>query len=754
MTWRIRAAAAKGAVYFTSSKGIIKSESPSAEMVPAGLPQCLDLVLSLSSAGTPVMMATGFRRAYRAVWCIRDANNNLIQGAPSARFDITNGSGATRDVSISVQIPPEITTSHFLQIYASSMVATAIDPGDELKLVREYFPSSAEITAGTLTYLSIEPDAFRGADLYTNASQDGQAQQNDRPPLARDICWFQGKMYYANYTDLHEMPLQLLGVVGLVAGQTLVLGGTTYTVAAAESVSAGDFLLYSAGTQSVNVETTAKSLCKVINQYPANTTLWAFYDSGVDDPPGRIRLVERSIGGSTFYATCSATAIGNVFSPAIPTSGTTYASVADRRVNQVRESKDGEPEHCPRAGNTIFGGEDEEIQRIVALRSTMIVVKDRSIYRWDGQSAPVFLDNTCGVVGRDSIAVLNNTVFMLSDQGFVAVTDNGVQIVGRPIENIVRAGIEAAKGALFDNYVAVGHETERYYMCTAMDAVSLEPICYVYSPIANQGRGAWTTRLLKANAFAVLDGRLLYAVDSNNGNILQQRASRRAGSDFNNDYREESGTFSISAIDTAANTVTATFTPDVSYSYSLIDSSPREGWKFIDGSAQYLVLSVVGSTFTLNTTADLTTGDKTIYRPVAWRVEYAPIAADAKLKQFGSVILKAETCNARSVKFQFANEKDTKPDIVAQDYTSPPAALTVYVPKSSGQEPSSTSNDFGANSSHTTQPYNKIRTIVPAARAIGQHLSVRISGKTAESYVAIKGLSVTVVPLDSDKVQQ
>lgn len=762
MTWRIRAAAANGGVYFTSDNGILKSASASADMSLAGLPQCLDLALSLSSAGTPTLLANGYRRAYRGSWCLRDANNNLIQGAPSARFDISNGAGATRDVSIAVQIPTEITRNHFFQLCSTTIVATAIDPGDEQRVTVEYYPTAADIAAGSLTIVDITPDSFRGADLYTNASQEGAANANDRPPLARDIAFYQGKMLYANFTDLHEMKHQLLGTTGMVAGQTLTLGGVAYTVAAAEAVATGSFLLYTAGTQSVNVETTAKSLCKVINQYPANTSLWAYYESGVDDPPGRIRLVERAIGGSTFYATCSATAIGNLFSPAIPTSGTTYASVADRRVNQIRVAKEGEPEHAPKHRNIVVGGEDEEIQRIIPLRTSLIVIKDRSIWRLvdaDPEYAePVFLDNTCSIAGRDSAAVLNNTVFMLSNQGFVCITDNGVQIVGRPIENQVLAGLEADDAPNHDRYVGCGHESRRQYICTAYQAGNARQICYVYSPIANQGRGAWTTRNINANAFAVLDDRLMYGLKNAYGHVLRQRSSRRDGVSWYYDYGDEAATFTVTSEDTAAKTITGTLSGNVNYdTYDATMGALGYGWKFYNGNEQFLVLSATGSnpyTLTLAYATEVGPATWTLYRPVVWKVEYAPIAADSTIKRFGDVQIRAETSNAYALNVQYENEMGQKTDAANVNYTASTTETTVYVPPYSGAEPSSTQNDFISGSDIAPKnfvPYNTIRTSVAPTRSMGQQLLVRIRGWAAHGYVAIKGLAVNVEPTGSIK---
>jgi hypothetical protein len=767
MARRVRAAAARGNVYFTSSGGIMKSTSASADLQPSGLPQCLDLVLTLTNS-SPTLMATAYQAAYRAVLCLKDANNNLIQGAPSGRFTVSNTTGGTRDVQCVIYLPPQITTSHFVQLYRTTIVSTSTDPGDDQRLVLEYFPTSTDITNGYVTLADITPDAFRGADLYTNANatDGGQANQNDEPPLGRDLAWFQNKLCVANYTDKHEMALQMLGTSGMTT-QTITLAGVTYTAGTSETVSTGTFIVYKSGgggytdlgTQSLNVEGTAKSLCKVINQYAANTSVYAFYDSGFDDPPGRIRIVERAVGGSQFTVICSASAMGNSFSPAIPTSGSTYASVADRRVNQIRVSKDGEPEHMPRYRNIIVGGEDEEIQRIIPLRSSLIVIKDRSVWRLSsvepGDAEPVFLDNTCQISGRDSAAVLNNTVFMLSDQGFVAVTDNGIQIVGRPTENRVLAGLEKANAPDHDRFVGIGHEQRRIYICVAYDAAAGENTCYVYSPIANQGRGAWTKRRINAVAFAVLSNRLLYALNNANGHVLRQRASRRDGASWYRDYVEDSSTFTITSIDTSAGTCTGTWSGYVDFdSY---ESDIGYGWKLYDGSNQYLILSSASAStvLTLNTTTGLTTGAKTVYRPIPWTVEYNPIAGNQSMKQFGDVVVKAETMNAYAIDFAYANQNDTKSDPASDDWSAQPSADRVYVPKASGAEASSTSNDFGATATtNPFNPFNEIRSTVHPERAMGQQLSIRLSGGVAEGYVGIKAVTVEAEDLETTKGRQ
>jgi hypothetical protein len=691
----------------------------------------------------------------------------LVVGPPSSRFTLVNTAGATRDASLVTNLPPEVTTEHFFMLCASEIVdfGDTVDPGDELAEIYEYFPTSTDIANGYLTIVDNVPDSFRGPQAYTNENQEGIAQANSRPPLGRDICAYRGRLLVANYTLPHRMELQLLGTTGITAGMTLTIGGVIFTAGTGETVSSGTFQIFKTGgggftdkgTQGLNVEYTAKSLCYVINAYAANTGYYAYYESGEDDAPGAILIEERGVGGDAFVAICSSSTLGNLFSPLIPTSGSTYTSVAQRRVNRIRVGKTGE-EAFPEGDEIIVGGEDEEIQRVIPLRSSVIVIKDHSVWRLvEGVPAeePTFLDDTVSIAGRDSAAKLNNTVFFLSDQGFVAVSDNGASVAGRPVERVVIAGLETIDAPNHDAHVAIGCEQRRIYICSVWDPARQERTCYQFSPIANKGKGAWTKRRLNANAFAVLENRILYALNSETGNVLRSRASLRDDQPWYRDYCEEASTIVITSIDTNENIVTCTFTSGVDYEG--YEGGPDMGWKFYDGDNQYLVLGANGAadpTWTLvcNTVEGLTVGSKTIYRPVNWTVEYAPVTGGNPLdmKQFVDVIAKADTHNAYAIDFSYANQSDAKETPFHDDWDDNPPADRVFVPKKSGELATLENNDFGATIGLPV-PFNEIRSFVHPARAMGQQLSVRLSGGTAEGYVGIKALVVQTIAKDSNK---
>jgi hypothetical protein len=209
--FKMRSLEAQRNFYFTTSLGIYKLDEIDATPRKAGVVQALSGSASLSGASG--FMANNSAVAYRLVWGYIDANDNLILGAPSQRLIISNSSGGTRDVSLSFIIPDTITTEYFYQIYRSQGTATATDePTDELQLVVQGNPTSAEITAKSFTVIDITPYSLMRATLYTSPSQEGIAQANYQPPFAVDMDVFKNYAFYANVRQKQKLTLAVIAV--------------------------------------------------------------------------------------------------------------------------------------------------------------------------------------------------------------------------------------------------------------------------------------------------------------------------------------------------------------------------------------------------------------------------------------------------------------------------------------------------------------------------------------------------------------
>lgn len=154
-----------------------------------------------------------------------------------AILDVTT----TSTVDLNITIPENINSQYFFQIYRSAVftaddtavLLTDVFPNDELQLVYEAYPTPAEITAGFIEVEDVVPDAFRGANLYTNASTgEGILQANDIPPFAKDINVFKNSVFYANTRTKYRKDITLLGVQNMIDQYT---GGTTPSLTIASS---------------------------------------------------------------------------------------------------------------------------------------------------------------------------------------------------------------------------------------------------------------------------------------------------------------------------------------------------------------------------------------------------------------------------------------------------------------------------------------------------------------------------------------
>lgn len=225
-SFKIRSLEAQRNFYFTSNEGIWKIDALAGTPRPAGVVRALGGTASLT--GSAGFLDDDSAVAYRLVWGYRDANNNLILGAPSQRLVIANSSGGSRDVILSFNIPDSITTEYFYQIYRSFGTASATDePEDNLQLVLEDNPTLGEITAKVFTVTDPTPYSLMRAALYTNPNQQGIANANNPPPFAVDVDVYKNCAFYANTKQKQTLSLAMISVDSPSFGFLTVNGNTT-----------------------------------------------------------------------------------------------------------------------------------------------------------------------------------------------------------------------------------------------------------------------------------------------------------------------------------------------------------------------------------------------------------------------------------------------------------------------------------------------------------------------------------------------
>lgn len=301
-----------------------------------------------------------------------------------------------------------------------------------------------------------------------------------------------------------------------------------------EDIAAKEILLSDAPTPSQQIDTTARSIVRVINQN-AGEIVYAYYNTSTDELPGQILFEAKNYSTGEFFITSNDdVTTGAMFNPALPEyksgtaatgtgtvtitstshgysngdevviynsattptingtyiisnvatntfdisstvtvsgavtiSSTDVSSDNELALNRIYFSKYQQPEAVPLVNYIDVGPKDKSILRILALRDSLFILKEDGIYRLTGNIAPNFNvtlhDNSAILIAPDSAVVLNNQIYALTNQGITRITDTGVGIVSRPIEDEVRR-VTTNDYSYSTVAFGVSYETDRSYL--------------------------------------------------------------------------------------------------------------------------------------------------------------------------------------------------------------------------------------------------------------------------------------------------
>ncbi len=595
-------------LYFTTTNGPYKLDAYNSTPVLAGAPQALGG--TAATTGATGFMTNNTNVAYRITWAYEDANNNFIEGAPSQRIITTNATGGTRDVALTFLIPSGVTTSYVYRIYRSPLtVNTTTEPIDDMQLVVEFNPTAGQIVAKSVTVTDSTPDALKGAALYTGSNQEGIANANDRPPLAKDIALFKGSMLYLNIST--EQTFDFTLQTRLAINDTVTIAGVVYTAKAAESVGSNQFKTFTAGTLADDIEDTALSLVSIINQSASNTTIYAIYLSGYNDLPGQMRVYGRNLGVAAFTTQSS---VGSAWTPAL-----TAAVTSDNEENPsyLAISKDGQPEAVPFKNRIPVGSANKAGLRLVPLRDTVMIYKEDGVFALSGNNVDDFqiipFDNTVTLIAPDTAVTFNNSAFAFTNQGIVSTSNaEGSPIMSRAIE---QALIEVSSD-LFPFFPtatwAAAYESDRKYIVGTVSSEASETAqqMYVFNALTN----AWVLWDIAATHGIVnpADGKFYFLHENN---VYQERKTFTRA-----DYADSEIEVTITDVDDT--TITLTDTTGITAGDSLFQANDGDG---IDA----IIVSVDSATeITIDSAISFSTGDALVLMPIETEIEWAPIHMD------------------------------------------------------------------------------------------------------------------------------
>jgi len=289
-------------------------------------------------------------------------------------------------------------------------------------------------------------------------------------------------------------------------------------------------------TLSESIDLTTRLFIKAVNR-DAASPLYARNVSAPNGTPGKMNFQAKNINASSFSATVSASGASDAFVPSLPTIGTTISDTQSVKPNAMRIAKYNEPEAVPRTNELLVASEAAGILRGVALRTALIIWKEDGVYRLNGDNPNNFaitaLDTTVILKATNSVAVLNNSAYGLTNQGVVQATDSSVRISSREIEPffssiIGNSNIEVATSA-------ISYESERTYMLSTLTpgrTGSLPDVTYVYNYLTN----AWTTysgdkRIFATGLVSSIDDKLL-SVQSSSKSLVNRERKDQTKIDF------------------------------------------------------------------------------------------------------------------------------------------------------------------------------------------------------------------------------
>jgi hypothetical protein len=277
-----------------------------------------------------------------------------------------------------------------------------------------------------------------------------------------------------------------------------------------------------AATPAQEIAATSENILYVINAQ-FNSAIQAFYLSGPSDLPGQMNFEAIHMGAPYFYLTSS---IGSAFSPVLPATGTSVSSNNTPAPNRLYFSKYQQPESVPLTNFQDVGPKDKAILRILPLRDCLFILKEDGIYQLTGNQISNFtvypFDTSTKLKATDSAVVLNNQVYMYSDQGVVTVSSTGVSVISRPIENLLLPVIS------YNDYTTatfgVSYETDRAYLLwtLAKPSDTTATVCYRYNTFTT----TWVSWPIdKTSGVVVPETNILYLGPSDINSIEQERKS-------------------------------------------------------------------------------------------------------------------------------------------------------------------------------------------------------------------------------------
>lgn len=479
----------------------------------------------------------------------------------------------------------------------------------------------------------------------------------------------------------------------------------------------GDTFTLTATTPDINFPVGTKTVSEVVDEFS-----FKYVEVGAN------ASISLFAGG---YAATRLTPVPSfAWNPELPTSGTSVASDNDAIVHRLYYSKYQEYEAVPTLNYLDVGVKKRAILRIYPLADMLVVFKEDGIYAVSGDTAPWsvrLIDETVKLIAPDTLAKVRGKLLGLTNQGVVAINQNGYDIVSGPIENVfVRLAKpdSEAYASIKRNSFAFSRDTDRLYVLYPIsDLGSTHQTAYVYNVLF----GCWTTWDGDTHGCAAVnpttDALYIGRVDDVN-TILKERRSLTE-----QDYYDDTTEAVVDSYDNNPGTgfPTITFDTDV----EVLGVVPGALAYTAATSEEYAIVKAVdGDVVTFYGTLPSTDAGETItfFLPFTTTVKFNTVLGGSpnQLKQFSEF------------KFHWKSKYNYHLDVTTSSDLDP-TEQTIELTDS--RFDITDSLDWGV----WTEPVQD-RDLIPAAHQQCTYFHLKLTIQEAQSYWQLNGMSLTYVP--------
>ena len=243
----------------------------------------------------------------------------------------------------------------------------------------------------------------------------------------------------------------------------------------------------------------------------------------------------------------------------------TVFSDNEEKPNRLYYSKPGQPDAVPILNYVDIGAQDKEISRIVALRDNLFILKEDGIFLLSGFSAPNWsvrpIDTSVSIIAPDSAVGLANQIYCLTTQGVVSLTESGVSVISRNIENLIqKATLNTIDYKL--NTFGVAYESDRSYLLwipeRSIDTTATQ--CFRYNTFTR----TWTRWTKGAKCGLILASNdKMYIGDNNRSYVNEERKGIERQDYSDRNFNLTIGTDSISSTQLILSSVSSLEVGDV-----------------------------------------------------------------------------------------------------------------------------------------------------------------------------------------------